>query len=80
MREWCALHAIAGAAATIAIAKSAKHLYIRAIRDLACLAVSASKPLSRTRKIRIEDRANGSYGRKTHDAFQKEGHDGSRYR
>jgi hypothetical protein len=47
------------------IVKSLKRRYIGAIRDLACLAVSPCDfkgSFPRTRKIRIEDRANGSRG------------------
>jgi hypothetical protein len=50
-----------------AIVKSLKRRYTGAIRDLACLAVSPCAfkgPFPRTRKIRIEDRANDSRGRK----------------
>jgi len=47
------------------VVKSAKRRYIGATRDLACLAVSPCAfkgPFPRTRKIGIEDRANGSHG------------------
>jgi CspA family cold shock protein len=57
--------------------------YISAVRDLACLAVSAAKhdpkdhafkgPFPRPRKIRIEGRGDCSRGRKTHSAFKMEG-------
>ena len=47
------------------VVESAKRRYIGAVRDLACLAVSPfafKGPFPRTRKIGIEDRANGSHG------------------
>jgi CspA family cold shock protein len=36
------------------------------------LVVSPQRAFPKQRKIRIEDRANGSHGNKTHDAFQME--------
>jgi cold shock protein len=53
------------------IAKPARHRYIRAIRDLACLAVWPKAFLKNTQNPDL-DRANGSHGRKTLYAFSKE--------